>query len=238
MISNYLSIPKLQWCNHWNLRISSHTLLGVQIPIHAEIKLIRVSKRDPRFQGPPWSLLIKKSLNLCFKDPVNSLVQLLRISCIHFLHTLDGCLCHFSSFFLLKFSSFPLSFCDSMWVEPHLLPFSGIVPAIPVVVMPVSVVCHSSLCARLDMHLVCIHIVAWSGPRFNIKMSSYQHRKSHCGDKTVVRSSYLHNGISYTGKMSSLYWIRAQVVWPVVVGVYFQNFILVFILFPNCIPRN
>ena len=40
-------------------------------------------------------------------------------------------------------------------------------------------------------------------------MSSYQDRKSHCGDKTVVRSSYLHNGISYTGKMSSLYWIRA-----------------------------
>ena len=42
-------------------------------------------------------------------------------------------------------------------------------------------------------------------------MSSYQYRKSHCGDKTVVRSSYLHNGISYIGKMSSLYWIRAQV---------------------------
>ena len=39
-------------------------------------------------------------------------------------------------------------------------------------------------------------------------MSSYQYRKSHCGDKTVVRSSYLHNGISYTGKMTSLYWIR------------------------------
>ena len=47
------------------------------------------------------------------------------------------------------------------------------------------------------------------GPWFNIKMSSYQYRKSHCGDKTVVRSSYLHNGISYTGKMSSLYWIVA-----------------------------
>ena len=40
-------------------------------------------------------------------------------------------------------------------------------------------------------------------------MSSYQYRKSHCGDKTVVRSSYLRNGISYTGKMSSLYWIGA-----------------------------
>ena len=46
-----------------------------------------------------------------------------------------------------------------------------------------------------------------SGSWFNIKMSSYQYRKSHCGDKTVVRSSYLHNGISYTGKMASLYWI-------------------------------
>ena len=41
-------------------------------------------------------------------------------------------------------------------------------------------------------------------------MWSYQYRKSHCGDKTVVRSSYIHNGISYTGKMSSLYWIGAQ----------------------------
>ena len=44
-----------------------------------------------------------------------------------------------------------------------------------------------------------------------IKMSSYQCRKSHCGDKTVVRSSYLHIGISYTGKTTSLYWIRTLV---------------------------
>ena len=48
------------------------------------------------------------------------------------------------------------------------------------------------------------------GPRFNIKMPSNQCRKSHCGDKTVVRSSYLHNGISYTGKTTYLYWIKAQ----------------------------
>ena len=41
-----------------------------------------------------------------------------------------------------------------------------------------------------------------SGPWFNIKMSSYQYRESHCGDKTVVRWSYLQNGISYTGKIS------------------------------------
>ena len=46
--------------------------------------------------------------------------------------------------------------------------------------------------------------------RFNIKMLSYQYRKSHCGDKTVVRSSYLHNGIFYTGKITFLYLIGAQ----------------------------
>ena len=48
-----------------------------------------------------------------------------------------------------------------------------------------------------------------SGPRFNIKMTSYWYRKSHCGDKTILRPSYLQNGISYTGKTTSLYWIGA-----------------------------
>ena len=46
---------------------------------------------------------------------------------------------------------------------------------------------------------------------FNIKMPSYQYRKSHCGNKTTIwQPSYLHNGISYTDKTTSLYWIRAQ----------------------------
>ena len=45
--------------------------------------------------------------------------------------------------------------------------------------------------------------------RFSIMMPSYQYRKFHCGDKTILRPSYLHNGISYTGKTTSLYWIRA-----------------------------
>ena len=39
-----------------------------------------------------------------------------------------------------------------------------------------------------------------SGTWFNIKMSSYHYRNSHCGDKTIWKSSYLHNRISYTGK--------------------------------------
>ena len=58
------------------------------------------------------------------------------------------------------------------------------------------------------------HMKTWApeaGGRLNMKMPSYQYRKSHCGDKTILRSSYLHNGISYTGKMTSLYWIRALV---------------------------
>ena len=40
-------------------------------------------------------------------------------------------------------------------------------------------------------------------------MTSYQYRKSHCGDKTILRLSYLRNGISYAGKMIFLYWIKA-----------------------------
>ena len=50
----------------------------------------------------------------------------------------------------------------------------------------------------------------YPGARFNIKMTSFQYGKSHCGDKTMLRPSYLYNGISYTGKTTSLYWIRAQ----------------------------
>ena len=52
-----------------------------------------------------------------------------------------------------------------------------------------------------------IHIYA----AINIKMSSYQYRKSHCGDKTIWRPSYLRSGISYTRKTTSLYWIRALI---------------------------
>ena len=68
-----------------------------------------------------------------------------------------------------------------------------------------------------------------SGPWFNLKMLYYQYRKSHCGDKTVVRSSYPHNGISYTGKMSSLYWIRPLIfidtacVVPVQINLFLQD---------------
>ena len=54
------------------------------------------------------------------------------------------------------------------------------------------------------------HIVWNAGGWFNIMMPSYRYRKSLCGDKTILRPSYLHNGISYTGKMASLYWIGTQ----------------------------
>ena len=66
-----------------------------------------------------------------------------------------------------------------------------------------------------------------AGPRFHIKMSSYQYRKSHCGDKTVVRSSDLHNGISYTGKMTSLYGIGAQLSHIILIGQLLQVYIII-----------
>ena len=50
----------------------------------------------------------------------------------------------------------------------------------------------------------CWFITERSGPWFNIRTSSYQYRESHCGDKTILRPSYLHNGIFYTGKITSL----------------------------------
>ena len=39
----------------------------------------------------------------------------------------------------------------------------------------------------------------------------YKYRKFHYGDKVVLRPSYLHNGISHTGKLVILYWISPQV---------------------------
>ena len=70
-----------------------------------------------------------------------------------------------------------------------------------------NVVCILYHCYTLKWH------AAWvlPGPWFNIKMTSYQYRRSHCGDKTILRLSYLHNGIPYTGKTPSLYWTGALV---------------------------
>ena len=66
-----------------------------------------------------------------------------------------------------------------------------------------------------------------TGPWFNIKISSYQYKKSHCGDKTVIRSSYLHNGISYTGMMASLYWISLQFLSSIIGQITAQNMNLI-----------
>ena len=61
-----------------------------------------------------------------------------------------------------------------------------------------------------DYHDQVIIIFIANRPWFIIKMLSCQYRKSHSGDKRVIRSSYLHNGISYTGEMASLYWISPR----------------------------
>ena len=72
--------------------------------------------------------------------------------------------------------------------------------------LPFDDVLHRSLSNRRTSQVVC----KAAGGQINIKMTSYQYRKSHCGDKTILRPSYLHNGISYTGKTTSLYWDGAQ----------------------------
>ena len=58
---------------------------------------------------------------------------------------------------------------------------------------------------NISISLSSHYCARWPGPSFNIKMSSYHYKKSHCGNKTAIRSSYLHNGISYADKISSLY---------------------------------
>ena len=73
------------------------------------------------------------------------------------------------------------------------------------------------------LHNLQLNWLSVPGPWFNIKMSSYLYRKSHGGYVTYLWPSYLHNGISFAGKMTSLYWIRAlvlsgfpwlEVTWP------------------------
>ena len=69
----------------------------------------------------------------------------------------------------------------------------------------------NSVCAKsvrkqwvlLKSQTFCSGPLCTAGLWCNIKMSSYQYRKSHYGDKTILRPSYLHNGISYTGKTTS-----------------------------------
>ena len=69
---------------------------------------------------------------------------------------------------------------------------------------PIQVNKHSTALSR--MYLVGVIQDRIPGGWINIKMSSYQYRKSHCGDKTIV----IHNGITYAGKTTSLYWIGVQ----------------------------
>ena len=64
-----------------------------------------------------------------------------------------------------------------------------------------------------------------------MRMTSYQYRKSYWEDNTILRPSYLHNGISYIGKTTSLYWIRAQKVMLVKYG--YLYILIRSMFFPN-----
>ena len=69
----------------------------------------------------------------------------------------------------------------------------------------------------------CIHILQGLD-LIQYKMSSCQYWKSHCGDKTVERSFYLHNGIPYTAKMASLHWTSHMIVWYMVAPMRLKQF--------------
>ena len=71
---------------------------------------------------------------------------------------------------------------------------------------------HTARCIYIFMDCIGCIISCKIRGLVHIKMSSYQYRKSDCGDKTILRPSYLHNGMAYNGKMTPLYWIRAQTV--------------------------
>ena len=52
--------------------------------------------------------------------------------------------------------------------------------------------------SQISFYLMWVQSWGW----FNMKMPPYhQCGNSHCGDKTILRPSYLHNGISYTGEI-------------------------------------
>ena len=59
---------------------------------------------------------------------------------------------------------------------------------------------------RVQIKTILSFLTYSTGPWFNIKMPSYQCGKFHYGNKTVIRWSYLCNGNSYSGKMTSLFW--------------------------------
>ena len=55
-----------------------------------------------------------------------------------------------------------------------------------------------------DLQSVCSSFLDEGGQRSIGYWAVHQYWKSYCGDKLVVKLSYLHNGNSYTGKMASL----------------------------------
>ena len=64
--------------------------------------------------------------------------------------------------------------------------------------------CHSSL-------WISVIYSYFPGPWISINMSSYPYRECHSKDHLVVTSSYIQNGISYTYRVVSLYWIISRV---------------------------
>ena len=72
---------------------------------------------------------------------------------------------------------------------------------------PISFIVPCHFCTQgKHMKLPHIYALSYLGPPSNIIVSSYQYRKSDCGDRTKVTNSYcLHNSFSYTVKTVYLF---------------------------------
>ena len=66
---------------------------------------------------------------------------------------------------------------------------------------------------------------------------SYQYRKSHCGDKTIIRSSYLHNRISCTGEVAPLYWANPWISYNYTIYILIYNMEKLVILSPKALKH-
>ena len=77
----------------------------------------------------------------------------------------------------------------------------------------------SNTCRSFMIRELLLKMLSWGW--CGIKMLSYQYRNSHCGYKMIWRLSDLYNGISFTGRMTSLCWIRALA--PVPLSIFRSN---------------
>ena len=96
----------------------------------------------------------------------------------------------------------------------------------------------SMLCYRWCIQQKDAAHCVWTSWLIKYKMPSYQFKNSHCGDKTILRLSYFHNVIFYTGRTISFIGSGPLFGWLCIFSKYqkHQSYFTVFI--PKCPYKN